>query len=451
MKTTWIWAAMITTFIGNAAMATTFSVPSPSVPPPLTQPLAMKVGLCVSPALRAARLREVKDEARLETDETASGQAPTWLVGDAVVDTFAAAVRGAFGEVAVIDGCTAGAAPAQEVAALVIPTLVEVDSPSMAWSKGTVGDHLFRHAHVEFDLTLQSTGGGSAVSWNVSGTASIYSGLWHHNSQELVGRALSAALLDGAARFIADLKLNAEVNGWLMARGASNEVPGNGTTVRNRSDLAILNNAPDGIAPQSMVDCVSSSLSKHDSRIKTMPSQEAKNLLFPWLQESVLSLDPKPVAMLLSNTLLQQRSRESGLRYVVFLTQAHSSSNSYGPFLCGGGYGGAGCLGAARITRETTVSAMVWDLERGRESKDLLTTERAHDLLVGAILPLWIPGGMSTKAHACHTMAQKLLQAVRESDVAPEGSTSQASNDSIWQSPAEFTAEPITAEPGPRP
>ena len=60
---------------------------------------------------------------------------------------------------------------------------------------------------------------------------------------------------------------------------------------------------------------------------------------------------------------------------------------SLGPFACGGGYGGAGCLGAGRIARETTVAAIVWDLERGRESKDLVTTERANDLLVGAGLP----------------------------------------------------------------
>jgi hypothetical protein len=453
MQATGSLVAILTTFLSSAAMAATISVPTPSVPPPLIHPLPLKVGLCVSPALRAAHLREVKEDVRLVADETTSDQAQTWLLGDALVDTFATAMRAAFGEVVVIDGCTLGAALAQEVGVIVVPTLVEAESRSL-------GGHRSRHARVELHLTLQSTEGRSAVSWSVSGTATIMSGLWNHNRQELVGRALSAALLDGCARFIADLSLDPEVNGWLMAQSVSTEVPGNGTAVRNRSDMAILNIAPDGISPQSMVNCVSTSLSKQDNRIRTMPAQEAKNLLFPWLQESVLSFDPKHAAMLLSNTLLQQRSRESGLRYVVFLTQVRGGSDMSGPFFCGAGPGGVGCLGAARITRETTVYALIWDLERGRESQYLLTTKRAHDLLVGVVVPLSIPGGSSTKEQACHTMARKLLQVVREPDAVPEGSTSEASKASIWKSTAdltaeataaEFTAEAIAAEPGARP
>src|SRR5271165_3887690 len=262
MKTIWIWGAILSTFLSGGAMAAAISVPTPSVPPPLIRPLPIKMGLCVSPALRAARLREVKNEVHLEADDTASGQAQTWLLGNAVVDTLTTAMRAAFEEVVVIDGCTPGAAPAQQIADLIVPTLVEAESPSMEWSKGTVGDHLYRHGHIVLQITLQSMRGTSAVSWNVSGAASIYSGLWHYNSQELVGRALSAALLDGGARFIADLKLNTEVNDWLVAESLPNELLDDDTAARNRSDIAILNNTGDVTSPQSMADCVSSSLSK---------------------------------------------------------------------------------------------------------------------------------------------------------------------------------------------
>jgi len=212
-----------------------------------------------------------------------------------------------------------------------------------------------------------------------------------------------------------------------------------GSAAANSPGLAVLSYNLDAASRLHVVDCLSPPLAKQDKQIKIIPAQQAKNALFPWLEESVLSLEPKQAAMLLSDHLIRERARESGLRYLVFLTQASSSSSMNGPFVCGGGYGGAGCLGGARIGRETTVAAVIWDLERGRESRELSETKRAHDILVGLVLPLWIPGGLSTRTEACHTMAQKLLQIVRDADAVPEGPISETTDASVWWSSAELT------------
>ena len=212
-----------------------------------------------------------------------------------------------------------------------------------------------------------------------------------------------------------------------------------GSAAANSPGLAILSYNLDVASPLHIVDCLTMPLAKQDKQIRILPAQQAKNALFPWLEESVLSLEPEQAAMLLSDDLIREKARKTGLRYLVFLTQARGSSSMNGPFACGGGYGGAGCLGGARIGRETTVAAVIWDLERGRESRELSETKRAHDILVGLVLPLWIPGGLSTRMEACHTMAQKLLQIVRDADSVPEGSISETTNASVWRSSAELT------------
>jgi hypothetical protein len=212
--------------------------------------------------------------------------------------------------------------------------------------------------------------------------------------------------------------------------------------------MAIFNYDLDSTSPHSLADCVASSLTQQDKRVRIMPRQQAKNTFYPWLEQSVLSMNPEQMATLLSNPLLQERSRESGLRYVVFLAPPSGYSNTNGPLFCGSGLGAAACLGAVRTTRETTVYAIIWDLERGR-SQNLFANERAKDLLVGwvgFVVPLWIPGGLSTKAHACHTMAKKLLQVVRETDAVPEGSTPDAQKASIWRSAADLRAEVAVTE-----
>jgi len=221
----------------------------------------------------------------------------------------------------------------------------------------------------------------------------------------------------------------------------------NGEKILSDSGIALLNHDLDARVAQKMTDCITSEVTKQSSGTKVTDAQQAKNALFPWLEESVVSFDPQQAATLLSNRMIQERSREMRLRYVVFVTEARGSSHMNGPFLCGGGYGSAGCLGAARITRETTVRAVVWDLERGRQS-ELSADENAHDLLVGFVLPLWIPGGQSTTHHVCQTMAQRLVQMVREPDAAPASSIIEAQSALVWKSAAELADDATAARSG---
>jgi hypothetical protein len=439
--------AILTLFLSGAAMAAVISIPAPSIPPLLAQPLPIKIGLCVTSALRGAHLRQLNHRARLEAGAGAPGQGPDWQLGDAAVGALTTVTRAAFAEVAVLDGCVPNATPPRDFPAILVPELISADVPLT----GTASDGNNLHARVELRMTLLSTPGTSTVSWDVSGAEPIRFGLLRKSSPEETARALSAALRDACARLIADLYVNAEVHPWLTNLTIGQSVDSdNAADVANDSGIALLNYGLDARVAQRMTDCITSTVTKQGNKIKVTDAQQAKNAFFPWLEESVVSFSPKQAATLLSNRMIQQRSRESRLRYVVFITEEYGSSHMKGPFFCGGGYGGAGCLGAAGIARETTVHAVVWDLERGRQA-ELSATENAHDLLVGFVLPLWIPGGLPTTTQACHTMAQDLLRMVREPDAVPGGSNLEARPAMIWKSATELTDDATAAESGERP
>jgi hypothetical protein len=104
----------------ETTVAATINVPTPSVSPPVIHPLPMKIGLCVTPLLRDAHLRQVKGQVRLEAGDASPGQDPTWQLGKAAVDTLSTAMRAAFMGVVVLDACSPASAPPPDVAALVV-------------------------------------------------------------------------------------------------------------------------------------------------------------------------------------------------------------------------------------------------------------------------------------------------------------------------------------------
>jgi len=118
-----------------------------------------------------------------------------------------------------------------------------------------------------------------------------------------------------------------------------------------------------------------------------------------------------------AESVVQQRAQDIEVRYLVVPTHSDNNTSTLrGPFGCGGGPAGAGCLGAGRYTRESALGVVIWDLDRRRVSKELSDTESTNDLVVGLMLPLWIPGGSSTKTRACHSVAHAVIGAMRETE-----------------------------------
>jgi hypothetical protein len=214
--------AILTSFLSGAAVAAVIPIPTPSIPPPLIQPLPIKIALCVTPALRAAQLRQSKHWARLEAGDGAPGQGPNWQLGEATVATLTTVMRAAFAEVVVIDSCNPTTGPPRNVRAMLVPEVTSVEVPLNVTA--AAGNRLFSHARITLRMVLRSTQGSATVSWDVDGAEPIRFGLLGKLSEEDTTRVLSAGLLDACARFIADLYVNAEVHPWLTNLTANNPV-----------------------------------------------------------------------------------------------------------------------------------------------------------------------------------------------------------------------------------
>ena len=166
--------------------------------------------------------------------------------------------------------------------------------------------------------------------------------------------------------------------------------------------VAILNY---GFAPtlaKTSVTCMSHALGKLKHGIEVVPAEKALDAFYPWLE---VAMDSDAALQVLASQKVSAQAREAGVDVILVLTHAGAESHMKGPFFCGGGYGGAGCLGGATLNRQSEMTALIWDLRRPQESRQIVAMGRAHDLLLGLILPVWIPGGRSTKTLACEDMA----------------------------------------------
>jgi len=149
--------------------------------------------------------------------------------------------------------------------------------------------------------------------------------------------------------------------------------------------------------------CLSESLKKLDPKLALVDANVVKDALYPWLDSDLLE-DQASEEAILGSAMLRQRASELGIRYIVGFTHTTKDGDLKGPFLCAQ----SGCLGVGVIRRETRISAYLWDMQRGLEASNLGGHGKAHDLLLGYVLPVWIPMGGSTKHLACTDLARHL-------------------------------------------
>ena len=152
-------------------------------------------------------------------------------------------------------------------------------------------------------------------------------------------------------------------------------------------------------------DCVTRELRHADSAIEWIDEPRIRDAYFPWFEDASYTTEPEAITTVLKSRMGQQRATELGLRYIVFLTSASSATSSRGAIACGGAGQVGGCLGAAALTRTSSLTATVWDFSAGTQAADLAGHGTARDAVIAIGLPLWLPGGQSTKTLACKDLA----------------------------------------------
>jgi hypothetical protein len=113
---------------------------------------------------------------------------------------------------------------------------------------------------------------------------------------------------------------------------------------------------------------------------------------------------------LINKPLIRQRIAALGVSYLVVRSGA-TSNDVHNGILCGGGYGGGGCLGLAWYDRKTEFKAQIWDLKRGSLDGTVQAQSTGTGVIPALLLPF--PAYMpATESASCRELGARLAKAL---------------------------------------
>jgi hypothetical protein len=152
--------------------------------------------------------------------------------------------------------------------------------------------------------------------------------------------------------------------------------------------------------------CVKQELEKVISgRIKIVDRETFQDALFPWFEPQYSPSDAQELNSLVSRQLVRDRIASLGVRYLVNIASTATSDGFPGMF-CGGGYGGAGCLGLSWEDKIHKVDAVIFDIVKGTQAGTLSVKSSGRSLAFAFVVPVIFVA--YTEREACKALAIEL-------------------------------------------
>jgi hypothetical protein len=156
-------------------------------------------------------------------------------------------------------------------------------------------------------------------------------------------------------------------------------------------------------SPPDVEGCLEKAFTKLYPGIELATAQSVRQAVFPWLELGIAPDNEEELLGVLRRPFLLARLNDINVRYVTLPTLTNRGDFT-GPFFCGGGYGGAGCLGYMSGEFQSTLSGQLWDLATGRAlGEPLLENAKATSWVAGFVIPFGHGG--DTAGNACAKMA----------------------------------------------
>lgn len=365
---------------GCASEPKTVAWTFPQLPSPRVAPLPVTVGVHYPDAFRHRKYEEKHTLVWYMHDP-----------GEASVALFDSVLAASFERVVRVPTWPPAEGTEPEAALVIVPSISSLKTLSCGEPSCD--------GHVTYDIVFFTAGGVPLGTWQVYANV--------ENSLFTSHETFTASILrDAAARLLSGLPGQAEIKTRLpendpapIARAASD-------WARLRG-VAILPGAP---GSDNWVTCMSDALRGGSAPL--IEVEQFRNAVFPWFEPSVdQPTTPEAWAQRLRDPLVAAGGMEAGARYIVFVNGHTSHSEHNGPFTCGAGYGGAGCVGVMSADRRTVLNVRVADLMRGEMAEEIKTSESGSNTWVGLIVP--IPIISMTETEACNRAAAEVNELVK--------------------------------------
>ena len=142
---------------------------------------------------------------------------------------------------------------------------------------------------------------------------------------------------------------------------------------------------------------------------RLLATQTFQDALFPWFEPVHAPRTVSELEAVLARPKVAETIVELRVRYLLSLA-VRNKSDGFPGMLCGGGYGGAGCLGLAWSDESSTFDAVVWDVTRGSEAGTVTASSTGTSMGLGLILPIVFVA--YTEDEVCAALAKGLSGAL---------------------------------------
>lgn len=159
-------------------------------------------------------------------------------------------------------------------------------------------------------------------------------------------------------------------------------------------------------ASQDFARCVRDELVERGTpAARILDSGSFQDALYPWFEVAHAPQTAQQMDRLLARQKVRARIEALNVHYLISLALG-SDADGFPGLICGGGYAGAGCLGAAWSDKTSALDAIVWDLQSGAQAGDIAATSSGTSLALGVIVPIVFVA--YTESEACAALAGAL-------------------------------------------
>ncbi len=153
------------------------------------------------------------------------------------------------------------------------------------------------------------------------------------------------------------------------------------------------------------IQCIGGKLARAD-RLQVVDEQRFINDLYPWFEPRTAPLRLGRLEALMEESLVADRIRALGVRYMIWVDGNTETSDSDGSISCAIGPGGGGCFGFATWEKVSDYEAVVWDVKQLADMGRVRVDAKGSSYLLGVVAP--VPIIARVQGEACDGIGNQL-------------------------------------------